>query len=114
MCVCWVDLEYSSSEGMHSIKRNLVVPPHKVEHRSEIDGGQGGVGKVFRGDGGREEDEQAKIGARSPRASQGLLKFVDKGRNLFHRRKKCHDTNAIPFRRRCGHNVPWQNVSSIE
>ena len=48
------------------MKGNPVVPPHKVEHRGKIDGGQGGVGKVVRGDGGREEDEQAEIGARSP------------------------------------------------
>ena len=63
--------------------------------------------RVEGGGGGGEEDKQAEVGTGSPRAAQGLLKLVDRGRNFFYRRKEGHDTNAKPFRRRGGRISPW-------
>ena len=42
------------------MKGGSSVPPHEVEHRRKIDGGQGGVGEVLNSGGGWEEDEQAE------------------------------------------------------
>ena len=77
------------------------VPPHEeVEHRREIDGGQGGVGEVFSRGGVREKDEQAENGTGGPGATEGLLKSIERGWNLLDGWKEGENTDTKAFRRR--------------
>ena len=82
------------------MKGGSSVPPHEVEHRREIDGGQGGVGKVLNSGGGWEEDEQAENGTGGQGATEGLLKSIERGWNLLDGRKEGEDTDTKAFRRR--------------
>ena len=82
------------------MKGGSSVPPHEVEHRRKIDGGQGGVGEVFSRGGGGEENEQAENGTGGQGATEGLLKSIERGWNLLDGRKEGENTDAKAFRRR--------------
>ena len=82
------------------MKGGSSVPPHEVEHRRKIDGGQGGVGEVFSRGGGGEDGEQAENGTGGPGATEGLLKSIERGWNLLDGRKEGENTDTKAFRGR--------------
>ena len=82
------------------MKGGSSVPPHEVEHRRKIDGGQGGVGEVFSRGGGGEDGEQAENGTGGQGATEGLLKSIERGWNLLDGRKEGENTDTKAFRRR--------------
>ena len=82
------------------MKGGSSVPPHEVEHRRKIDGGQGGVGEVFSRGGGGEDGEQAENGTGGQGATEGLLKSIERGWNLLDGWKEGENTDTKAFRRR--------------
>ena len=82
------------------MKGGSSVPPHEVEHRRKIDGGQGGVGEVFSRGGGGEDGEQAENGTGGQGATEGLLKSIERGWNLLDGRKEGENTDTKAFWRR--------------